>query len=33
MNFLDRHFTAICTVLFVIGMIVLFLDLLVWRPN
>jgi hypothetical protein len=33
MNFLDRYFSQICTVLFIIGMIVLLMDLWVWRPN
>lgn len=30
---MDRYFNQICAVLFVIGMIVLFMDLWVWRPN
>jgi hypothetical protein len=30
---MDRLFPFICTVLFVIGMIVLGMDLWVWRPN
>jgi hypothetical protein len=30
---MERYFNQICAVLFIIGMAVLFLDLLVWRPN
>ena len=30
---MERFFPQICSVLFVIGMVVLLLDLLVWRPN
>jgi hypothetical protein len=30
---MDRYFAQICAVLLAIGMVVLFLDLMVWRPN
>lgn len=30
---MDRYFNQICAVLFVLGLIVLSMDLWVWRPN
>jgi hypothetical protein len=30
---MDRYFNQICAVLFVIGLVVLGMDLWVWRPN
>ena len=33
MRFIDRLFPVVCTLLFIAGMVILALDLLVWRPN
>jgi hypothetical protein len=33
MRLIDRFFPVICTLLYVAGLVVLFLDLMVWRPN
>jgi|GEM_PF-4892653 len=33
MRLIDRVFPLVCTLLFIAGLVILFLDLMVWRPN
>lgn len=33
MRFIDRLFPVVCTLVYIAGLIVLYMDLMVWRPN